>query len=156
MNTCFAKYLDTFIPEIMNNVKNLKEQLKGAHINCETNKSAVYTIHKTLKYWTDANFFCKAKGSHFVLFETVYEYNHLFELEKQQGCDAVGFWTCTRDLGDADWVWSNSGERVFDDFWRAREPSGDRDSGEIYEGFATIPFSDVYCWIIWKYDVKTS
>ena len=105
--------MDTFIPEIMNDVKNLKEQLKGAHFNCETNKSPVYTIHYTPKNWTDADFVCKANGSHLVSFETVEEYNHVVELSQERWCS--GFWTSARDVGDDDWVWSNSGERVLDD-----------------------------------------
>ena len=149
--------MDSFIPEMRNNLKNQTEQMKGtfnAHTKCEANKSPVYTIHYTPKTWMDADLSCKANGSHLVSFETVNELQNVYKLIGKQ-CPKPGYWTSARDLGDDNWIWRNSGGKVLDDLWYKVEPSGDGDCGNTYRGAWRNALNDAICQKFFCYICET-
>ena len=104
----------------------------------------MYTFHYATKNWRDADLSCKAHGKHLVSFESVEQYDHVFE-PIQKYCSDLGFWTSARELESNIWIWRNTGHFVIDDIWSPVHPDGDGDCGHMQQSQPGYPLNDLPC-----------
>ena len=142
INWVFSEVMDT-----LKHAKNQVEDLKSvfnAQFNCERNKSSVYTVHYSLKNQTEAELCCQAEGSHLVSFQTLNEYNHVFQLIPRP-CSGWGFWTSALKGRNDTWIWEISEELIIDEVWWTGQPSGDGVCAHMIKRKGDYRLNDLPC-----------